>query len=104
VDVRKMILAVVAIALTGCASMRGVDVGSESVSSFRVSVVTMSYTAAGGNRIELGTVAAKATQQFVIAGAAGSSVTIMAANSSGTTVGSYPVTIESGSTRQITVR
>ena len=107
---RKLIVAVLAIVLTGCASMRGVDVGSESSGNFYVDVtnsrsasITVSYSA-GGDRVQLGTVSAGATQRFALPGGAGSSVTIMAVNSSGTTVGTYPVSIEPGSTRKITVR
>jgi hypothetical protein len=107
---RKLILAVIAFALVGCASTRGVDVGTQTGGNFYVDVtnsrsasVTVAYTA-GADRIQLGTVAAGATQRFVVPGGAGTSVTVMAVNSSGTTVGSYPVSIEPGSTRKITVR
>ena len=107
---RKLIVAVLAIVLTGCASMRSVDVGGQAGGNFYVDVtnsrsaaVTVSYSA-GGDRIQLGTVGARATQRFALPGAAGSSVTIMAVNSSGATVGTYPVSIEPGTTRKITIQ
>lgn len=95
---------------TGCASMRGVQVGTEpsktyaiEVTNSRGSTVTISYTgnASNGN---LGTVAPGRTERFVIALNEPGQITVVAKTSSGASAGNYPVTLQPGVTQRITVR
>ena len=108
---RKLILVALAFVVTGCASMRGVDVGGNDPSSNfwvevtnnRAGTITVAYNR-GSDRIELGTVASRRAERFVVPAAAGSSVTIMAFTSGGASAGNYPVSVQPGTTTRITVR
>ena len=109
---RKVLAIGVGLLLAGCASMRGVEVGSGGdasasyaiqVTNNRGSSVQISYTD-GGARIQLGTVAAGNTERFIIASPQSTSITVYASNSSGTNVGNFPVTLAAGTTTRITVR
>jgi hypothetical protein len=106
----RFFLVAVAVLFGGCASMRGVEVGSEPNRTFAIEVtnnragtVTVSYT---GNGIggELGTVAPRMTERFVIAMADAGQITVVAKTTSGASAGNYPVTLEPGVTKRITVR
>ena len=107
---KKTLLLVLGLTLGGCASMRGVDVGTDAASTYAIEVtnnrsatVTISYTDGGTNR-QLGTVAARRTERFVIAAPASTSVTVRASTASGTSVGTYNVQLQAGTTQRITVR
>jgi hypothetical protein len=70
---RKVLAIGVGLLLAGCASTRGVEVGSEPSTSYAIQVtnnrgssVQISYTD-GGNRIQLGTVASGGSERFIIA-------------------------------------
>lgn len=108
---RKLSLAFLVILLSGCASMRGVDVtGEESARPFavevtnnRTGVIIVSYSA-GAQRVELGSVPARSSERYVVPAAEGSTVTIMAVTSGGASAGNYPVVVEAGTTRRIIIR
>ncbi len=100
-------------ALTGCASMRGVDVGSgDPTSTYAIEVtnnrggtVIISYTGLGGSApIELGNVPPGRTERFVVAVSQAGPITVLARTTSGGHAGNYPVTLEAGVTKRITVR
>jgi hypothetical protein len=99
------------VAMAGCASMRGVEVGSGDptrtyaieVTNIRAGIVTISYST-GAAPIELGTVSPQRTERFVIALNEPGQITVVAKTSSGASAGNYPVTLEAGVTRRITVR
>jgi len=103
---RTVVVALFAVVLGACASMRGVKVGSDNNTSYRVEVhnthsaaVTVSYTDSRGTH-ELGTVAAGGRQQFVIAAPSTTSVDIMGMTSTG---GHYTqsVTLATGTTTKV---
>jgi hypothetical protein len=105
---RKTIALLLAIVLSGCASMRGVKVGSDNTASYRVEVhnihsstLTVSYTDTRGTH-ELGQVTAGSTQQFVIAAPSSTSVEIMGMTSAG---GHYPksITLATGSVVKVSL-
>ncbi len=110
---RKAVLPLVicAFAIAGCASMRGVEVGSgDPVTTFAIEVtnsrggtVTVSYSA-GGAASELGTVAPRMTERFVIPLSEPRQITVVAKTTSGASAGNYPVTLQAGVTKRITVR
>ena len=107
---KKSLLLVFALTLAGCASMRGVDVGTDSGTTYAISVtnhrsasVTISYLDGEATR-QLGTVAPHGTERFVIASPKSTTVTIRALTSAGATVGTYNIALESGTTKQITVQ
>ena len=104
------LLLVTAFVASGCASMRGVQVGTEPAKTYaievtnrRSSTVTISYT---GNSVNcnLGTVAHRMTERFVIALSEPGQITVVAKTSSGASAGNYPVTLQPGVTQKITVR
>jgi uncharacterized lipoprotein YajG len=106
----RFIVLVAALFLGGCASMRGVQVGTEPNRTFAIEVtnnragtVTVSYT---GNGVggELGTVAPRMTERFVIAMADPGQITVVAKTTSGASAGNYQVTLEAGVTKRVTVR
>ena len=104
------LLLVTAFLASGCASMRGVQVGTEpaktyaiEVTNSRGSTVTISYTGNGVNG-NLGTVAPRMTERFVIALNEPGQITVVAKTSSGASAGNYPVTLQPGVTQKITVR
>jgi hypothetical protein len=106
----KQLLYVVAVTLSlaGCASMRGVDLGRGDTMTFPVEVtnrrgsaITVSYDAGSSDGL-LGTVAAGRTERFIIPMDAPGSVTISATTSSGTSVGTRTVMLQTGSTGRVT--
>ena len=106
----RFIVAAAALLLSACASMRGVQVGSEpnrtyavEVTNNRAGTVTVSYTGNGVSG-ELGTVAPRATERFVIAMSEPGQITVVARTTSGASAGNYPVTLEAGVTKRITIR
>jgi hypothetical protein len=108
---RKVAFAVIALLATSCASMRGVDIGGNDptrnfaveITNQRAGAITVAYSS-GSDRIELGTVPSQRTERFIVPAADRSQVTIMAFTSGGASAGNYPVTVEPGITRRITVR
>ena len=99
-----------ALLATGCASMRGVEVGSEPSTTYAIEVtnnrsssVSISYSD-GGSRVQLGTVSARQTERFIIASPQATNITVYATTSSGASVGNYPVTLAAGTTQRVTVR
>jgi hypothetical protein len=108
---RKLSLAVLMVVLSGCASMRGVDVGGDDtarpfaveVTNNRSGTITVFYST-GTQRVELGTVTARMTERYVVPVTDGSTVTIMAYTAGGGSAGNYPVAAEAGTTRRIIVR
>src|SRR5687767_1635047 len=80
-SMRKLFVVGAVLALAGCASTRGVEVGSEPSSTYaievtnnRSSTVTITYTD-GGARIQLGTVGARQTERFIIASPQATNIT-----------------------------
>ena len=97
-----------ALSLAGCASTRGVDVGSDpayaiEVVNQRSGAVTIIYNDGTSDR-QLGTVAAGRTERFVVVSPQRTNITVSARTSAGANVGTYPVTLWAGSTQQIVVR
>lgn len=97
-------------AVSACASMRGAEVGSDAA-VYRVSVtnqsgrsMTVSWSEAGGTSRPLGDVASGRTEQFVIAGAKGTTVSITGRSSAGQTSGPYTVSLTAGETQRVTLR
>ena len=98
----------VTLSLTGCASMRGVDLGRGDTRTYpvdvtnrRTSTITVSYSG-GGSEGVLGTVASMRTERFIIPMDAPASVRFTATTSSGTSVGSKTVTLQEGTAVRIT--
>lgn len=96
--------------LSACASTRGVQVGTEPNRTFAIEVtnnragtVTVSYTGNGVSG-ELGTVAPRMTERFVIAVADPGQITVVAKTTSGASAGNYPVTLQAGVTKRVTIR
>ena len=97
--------------LAGCASMRGVEVGSGDpgqtfaidVTNYRAGTITVAYSI-GGAASELGTVAPRMTERFVIPVSQAQQITVVAKTTSGASAGNYPVTLEAGMTKRVTVR
>lgn len=108
---RVLLAGFLALTLTGCASMRKVDVGSGDttqsgaveVTNNRTGTITVSYSDGTDTR-QLGTVAPGRAERFVIAGSRQQQITVIAVTSGGASAGNYPVTLESGITKRITVR
>jgi hypothetical protein len=107
---RKLLAIGAGLLLAGCASTRGVEVGSEASSTYaievtnnRSSTVTIQYSD-GGSRVQLGTVAARQTERFIIAAPQATNITVYAATSAGASVGNWPITLLAGSTQRVTVR
>ena len=106
----RLIAIAFALVLGGCASMRGVEVGTEPSRTFAIEVtnnragtVAISYTGTGVSG-ELGTVAPRATERFVIAMTEAGQITVVAKTTSGASAGNYPVTLQAGVTQRVTVR
>lgn len=109
---RLWLLALAAsLTLSGCASMRGAQVGTGDpgknyaieVTNNRAGTVAISYTGNGVSG-ELGTVAPRMTERFVIAISEAQPITVVAKTSSGASAGNYPVNLETGVTKRITIR
>jgi len=100
------------IALTTAACARGIEVGSPAPSqTYAVSIINktdvaliVSYNDGRGDAI-LGNVAAGATERFIIAAPASTTVTIRGASPSGTrTAGPVSVTLVAGTTQSVRLR
>ena len=108
---RWLMLAAAVLTVSGCASMRGVQVGAGDpgktfaieVTNNRAGTVTVSYTGNGVSG-ELGTVSPRMTERFVIAISEPQQITVVAKTTSGASAGNYPVTLEAGVTKRITIR
>ena len=103
-------LVAAALLLSACASTRGVQVGTEpnqvfaiEVTNNRAGTVTVSYTGNGVSG-ELGTVAPRMTERFVIAMTEPGQITVVAKTTAGVSAGNYPVTLQAGVTKRVTVR
>ena len=103
--------ALLALTLTACASMRGVQVGTDPGQIFPVEVhnsrggaVTVSYAAGGGGAVTLGTISPGQTERYVIPVEEPTQITIIARTSSGASAGNYPVTRQAGVTKRVTIR
>ena len=100
---------VLLLALPGCASMRGTSIGSDET-IYRIQVTnqtgrTMTVAWSDGTTTRtLGDVSAGRSEQFVIAGAKSTSVSIRGTASNGTTSGPYTVSLISGETQRVTLR
>ena len=106
----RFLLVGAALLFSACASTRGVQVGTEPNRTFAIQVtnnragtVSISYTGNGVSG-DLGTVAPRATERFVIAINEAQQITVVAKTTSGASAGNYPVTLEAGVTPRITVR
>jgi len=106
----RLVVVAAALLLSACASTRGVQVGTEpnrvfaiEVTNNRAGTVTVSYTANGVSG-ELGTVAPRMTERFVIAMTEPGQITVVARTTAGASAGNYPVTLEAGVTKRVTVR
>jgi predicted small secreted protein len=104
---RSALILLLVSVLSACASMRGVEVGTDKSSTRQVSVtnsrnasISLSYNDGSGVR-ELGSIGPGLHTVNVVTSS--SSVTLVAKTSTGATIGSYPVTF-SGTTPSITVR
>lgn len=103
-------MALLAVMVGGCAGMRKVEVGPSSATTYTVDVtnarsggVTVSYSA-GSTEHQLGSVSAGATERFIIASPANTTVSIHARTSTGATVGPYTVTLTAGVPTRVTIR
>jgi|SRR5687767_15054026 hypothetical protein len=106
---RSLALFAILFASAGCASMRGVSVGSEEA-NYSIDVtntmphsMTVSWSDGGETKL-LGSVGSGRTERFIIAGAKSSSVSITARDANGTHNRSYDVSLVAGSTQKVTVR
>jgi hypothetical protein len=104
---RTALVAFLVMAISACASMRKIEVGSGAATSTRISVhnshsstLTVSYADSKGTSHELGTIASGQTLPFFIPGTQGATVTIMGMTSGG---GHYEKTATLGSTTSITL-
>lgn len=109
---KKLVLLFLALGLglPACASMRGVDVGTDTSSSYAVVVendrsssVNISYVD-GDRTIALGSVPAGEERRFIIGSPSSTSITLTARSSAGTVVGTHDVVLTGGSTMRVTVR
>jgi hypothetical protein len=110
----KTIVATLALAgsLVGCAGMRKVEVGADPTATYsilvtnnRTATVSVAYGAANGERVTLGTVAARGgRERFIIAGASDRNVTVYVTTSGGAAIRSYSVQLEPGVSTPITVQ
>ena len=108
--VRSLFVLIIAVASANCASMRGVEVGSDSAATYSIEVsntmphaMTVSWSD-GGSAKMLGSVGSGRTERFIIAGAKATSVSITARDANGTHTRAYDVSLVAGSTQKVTVR
>ena len=101
-----MMMALV-LSMSGCASMRKIEVGSGTAASYTVNVqnthsstLTVSYTDAGGKTHELGSVSPSETLPFVIPGSSGTTVTLVGVSTAG---GHYTGSATLGSTTKVSL-
>ena len=93
----------------GCASSRGVSVGSEA-SNYAVDVTNRTGSAVdvfwstGDQPKMLGNVGPGRKEHFIIAGSKSATVSITAQNSGGKSFGPYAVTLQAGGTRAVTIQ
>lgn len=104
---RSVLILLLAVLLSACASMRGVDVGTDKTAARQVSVtnarngdISLSYNDGTGVR-ELGSIGPGTHRVTIVT--SNPSVTLVAKTATGATIGSYPVTL-SGTAPSITVR
>ncbi|HEY0674024.1 MAG TPA: hypothetical protein VGD27_17235 [Longimicrobiales bacterium] len=102
--------ALLALTLSACASMRGVQVGSDPVQTYAIQVtnsrsgtVSVSYST-GGAAVQLGTISPGGSERFVIPVSAPTQITVIARTTSGASAGNYPVSLEAGVTKRVTIR
>jgi hypothetical protein len=102
--------ALLALTLSACAGMRGVQVGTDPGQIYAVEVhnsrggtVSVSYSA-GGAAVALGTISSGQTERYVIPVDEPMQITIVARTSSGASAGNYPVALQAGVTKRVTVR
>jgi hypothetical protein len=107
---RMAVLVLFAVMAGGCAGMRKVEVGPSSAATYMVDVtngvsaaVTVSYSAGTPER-QLGTVSAGATERFIIASPASTTVTIHARTSTGASLGPYTVSLTAGVPARVTIQ
>jgi hypothetical protein len=102
--------ALLLVAATGCASTRGVSVGTDTSGTYAIDVTNSSgssvdvYWTSGGDPKMLGTVAAGRKEHFIIAGATSNLINVTATSSGGRSLGPYPVVLEAGVTKPVTIR
>lgn len=101
--------ALFSLSLMGCASMRGVEVQSDTTESYAINVtnlrnaaVVVSYEGGGASR-ELGTVGAGRTERFVVISTT-PAITLYTRSSSGAALNSYPVTLTRPDAASVAVR
>ena len=93
----------------GCASSRGVSVGSDT-GQYALDVTNTTGTAVdvywstGSEPKMLGNVAPGRKEHFIVAGAKSSTVSITAVSAGGKSMGPFPVVLEAGSTKSVTIR
>lgn len=99
------------LALAGCASMRGVQVGTDpnqvyaiQVTNSRGGMVNVSYTAGQATPVSLGSISPGQTERFVIPVDRPMQITVIAYTSGGASAGNYPVSLEPGVTKRVTIR
>jgi hypothetical protein len=96
--------------LSGCASMRGVSVGSDSSATYAVEVTnTMPHSmniawSDGGEEKTLGSVGSGRAERFIVAGAKSSQITLTARDANRTHSRTIPVDLVAGTTQRVTVR
>ena len=103
------IAALFSLVLMGCASMRGVEVQSDSTESYRINVVntrssavSVSYEGGGASR-ELGTVPAGRSEEFVVVSSS-PTITLFTRSTSGAALSSYTVALTKPGPASVTVR
>lgn len=100
----------VGILMSGCASMRGVSVGSDSAATYAVEVTnTMPHSmniawSDGGEEKALGSVPSGRAERFIVAGATSSRITLTARDANRTHTRTIPVDLVAGTTQRVTVR
>ncbi len=111
--VLQLIALALAVTLTlgACASMRGVQVGTDPnlvyaiyVTNNRGGMVNVSYTAGQATPVSLGSISPGQTERFVIPVDQPMQITVIAYTTSGASAGNYPVQLEAGVTKRVTIR
>lgn len=104
---RAVIAALFALAVSGCASMRGVDTGAGgesyriSVRNNRSTIISVSYSDGATTR-QLGEVRPGQAEQFIVVSSTGR-VTVYARSSTGASLPAQEVALSSGTT-SVTIR
>ncbi len=103
------VLLLLIIAIAGCASTRGVSVGSDTA-NYAIDVTNSTgsavdvYWSAGGDPKMLGNVAPGRKEHFIVAGAKTTSISVTATNAAGRSLGPYAVVLEAGVSKAVTIR